>query len=66
VHAGAEARLFRIFALRGGFNGGKLSAGLGIKLLFVDLNAAIFTEKEWALPGDDSSSGLALQAAIRF
>jgi hypothetical protein len=66
VHAGAEIRFFRLLSLRGGYNRGCLSAGAGLKLLFLDLNAAVFSERFGALPGDDSRSGLALQAAIRF
>jgi hypothetical protein len=66
VHAGTEVRFFKVMTLRGGFDRGRMSAGAGLKLLFLDLNAAIFTEREWSLPGDDSDSGLALQAAIRF
>ena len=66
LHAGAEVRLYKLVSLRGGFNGGCLSAGMGLKLLCFDLNAAWFTESKWTLPGDDSSSGLVVQAAIRF
>jgi hypothetical protein len=66
LHAGAELRLLSIFTLRGGINRGWLSVGGGIKLLFIDLNAAVFTEELGALPGDNPRSGMALQAAIRF
>jgi hypothetical protein len=66
LHAGAELRLFKLLALRGGVNRGRISAGAGLKLLFLDLNAAVFTEELGALPGDNSSSGLALEAAIRL
>jgi hypothetical protein len=37
-----------------------------LKLLFLDIDAAVFTEELGALPGDNPRSGLALQAAIRF
>ena len=66
LHAGVELRFFKLLAIRGGVNRGRLSAGAGLKLLFLDLNAAVFTEELWALPGDNSSSGLALEAAIRL
>lgn len=66
LHAGAEVKLLSFITLRGGLNRGWLSAGAGLKLLFVDLNAAVFTEELGALPGDNPRSGLALQAAIRF
>ncbi len=66
LHAGAEIKLLNLITLRGGINRGWLSAGAGLKLLFLDIDAAVFTEELGALPGDDPRSGLALQAAIRF
>jgi hypothetical protein len=66
LHIGAEVEFFNIVTLRGGLNRGWLSAGAGIKLLFLDLNAAVFTEELGALPGDHPRSGLSLQAALRF
>jgi len=65
-HAGAELKLLSFVYLRGGLNRGWLSAGGGVKLLFLDVNASVFTEELGALPGDNPRSGLALQAAIRF
>jgi hypothetical protein len=65
-HAGTEVRLFNFMTLRGGINRGWLSAGAGIKLLFLDLNAAVFTEELGALPGDQPRSGFSIQTAIRF
>lgn len=65
-HAGAELKLLSFVYLRGGLNRGWLSAGGGVKLLFLDMNASVFTEELGALPGDNPRSGLALQAAIRF
>jgi hypothetical protein len=66
LHAGAELKLLNFITLRGGINRGWLSAGAGLKFLFLDLNAAVFTEELGALPGDEPRSGLAIQAAIRF
>jgi hypothetical protein len=66
VHAGAEIEFLRFFTLRGGFNRGWFSLGAGIKLLFIDLNAAIFTEGTDILAYDQSRSGIAVQASIRF
>ena len=66
LHLGAEARFFNLITLRGGMNRGWLSVGAGLNFLFLDLNAAVFTEELGALPGDKPRSGLALQAAIRF
>jgi hypothetical protein len=65
-HAGAEVKLLSFIYLRGGINRGWLSAGAGVKLLFIDLNASVFTEELGTLPGDQPRSGMAVQAAIRF
>lgn len=66
LHVGAEVKLLNFITLRGGINRGWLSAGAGVRLIFIDLNFAVFTEELGALPGDDPRSGMALQAAIRF
>jgi hypothetical protein len=66
IHAGAEIKLFSFLSLRGGINQGWLSAGAGIKFLYLDLDAAVFTQELGALPGDDPRSGLTLQASLRF
>ena len=66
LHVGAEVKLFNFIMLRTGLNRGWLSAGAGFRLLFLDLNAAVFTEELGPLPGDQPRSGLAIQAAIRF
>jgi hypothetical protein len=66
VHAGAEIKLFKFLSVRGGVNRGWLSAGAGIKLLFLDVNAAVFTEELGSLPGDNPRSGLSAQVGIRF
>lgn len=66
MHAGAEVKFLKMVSLRAGLNRGWLSAGVGLKLLFVDLNAAVFTEELGALPGDNPRSGFSLSTAIRF
>jgi hypothetical protein len=66
LHVGAEVKLLNFIYLRGGLNRGWISAGAGLKFLFLDLNAAVFTEELGPLPGDQPRSGLALQAAFRF
>jgi hypothetical protein len=66
LHTGAEVTFFKVATLRGGINRGWLSAGAGVKLFFLDLNAAVFTEELGPLPGDHPRSGLSLQAAIRL
>jgi hypothetical protein len=66
LHAGAELKLLSFVYLRGGINRGWVSVGGGIKLLFLDINASVFTEELGLLPGDNPRSGVAIQAAIRF
>jgi hypothetical protein len=66
LHAGAELKLLSFLSLRGGINKGWLSAGAGVKFLFLDLDASVFTEELGALPGDQPRSGLAVQASLRF
>ena len=66
LHAGAEVKLLGFIYARGGINRGYLSMGAGVKLLFIDVNAAVFTEELGTLAGDQPRSGVALQAAIRF
>ena len=45
LHAGAELKLFNFIALRGGLNKGWVSVGAGIDLLFLEIDAALFTEE---------------------
>jgi hypothetical protein len=66
VHAGGEITIARFLALRGGFNQGWFSAGAGVKLLFIDVNTAVFSEATGSSAYDSGRSGLALQASIRF
>lgn len=66
THIGAEVQFFRILSLRAGLNRGWISVGGGLDLLFLDLDAAVFTEELGALPGDMPRSGFSLSAAIRF
>jgi len=66
LHLGAEVKVVKIFALRAGLNRGWISLGAGIKLFFLDVNAAVFTEELGALPGDKPRSGFSLSTAIRF
>jgi hypothetical protein len=66
LHLGAEVKFLNFINLRAGINRGWISAGAGFKLLFLDLNAAVFTEELGSLPGDNPRSGLALQAVLKF
>lgn len=68
LHIGGEAQLLRFLSLRGGYYGGALSGGVGLKLLFLDVNAAVsgdFAQTETGEWGF-TDVGAAVEAAIRF
>lgn len=64
LRVGAEVKLLSSLSLRGGWNGGLPSAGIGLHLLFLDLNFAVFETRS----GPDSRKvpGAALEMAIRW
>ena len=66
VHAGTEVRILRFMKLRGGINQGYFTAGIGAKLLFLDINMAYFTREMSEYAGVDPNSGMSLEVAIRF
>lgn len=66
LHAGVEVEALGFLALRAGVNEGWLSAGVGLDLFFLEIDAAVFTEELGWRPGQNGRSGVALQAAIRF
>ncbi|WP_304225176.1 hypothetical protein [Gracilinema caldarium] len=66
LHMGMETKVLRFISLRAGLNQGYLTAGAGVKLLFIDLNVAAFTRELGKYAGDQASSGFALEAALRF
>ena len=66
LHIGSEVKLLRIFKLRAGFNQGYITMGGGIKLLFIDVNAALFTRELGKHLGDRPNSGVTVEAALRF
>ena len=66
LHIGAEARLLSIFAVRAGLNQGYITIGGGVKLLFLEAHAAIFSRELGKHIGDRPNAGVTLEAAIRF
>ena len=66
IHAGAEIKMFDVLALRGGVNEGWLSAGVGLDLFVLEINAAVFTEELGWRPGQNGRSGVSLEVAIRI
>lgn len=66
LHIGAEAKMLRFLSLRGGFYQGYITGGVGMKLLFLDINASFFTLERGRYVSDRPNSGLTLEAALRF
>lgn len=66
MHIGTEIRLLDFVDLRAGLNQGYVTAGFGAKLAFLELNYAIFSRELGRFPGDQRSSGVALDIAVRF
>ena len=66
LHAGAEVKLLSFLKLRGGLYQGYLTAGAGIKLLFLDVNVAYFSQEKGIVTGAKRSSGLTAEVALRF
>jgi hypothetical protein len=66
VHAGTEIRVLRFMKVRAGINQGYVTAGIGAKLLFMDINASYFTREMGDFAGAQPNEGFVLEAAIRF
>jgi len=66
IHAGTEVRVLRFIKLRAGINQGYLTAGLGAKLLFMDVNASYYTREMGRYAGSQPNSGFTVEAALRF
>lgn len=66
LHLGAEVKLLRLLALRGGFYQGYITGGVGLDLLFAEVNASFFTLERGKFIGDRPSSGVTVEAALRF
>jgi hypothetical protein len=66
LHLGTEVRLLRFLALRAGLNQGYLTFGGGLRVPLLDLNVAFFTREMGRRLGDQPSSGMALEAALRL
>ncbi len=62
LSVGAEVTLAKTLALRAGLNGGRPSFGVGLRLLALDLDAAVFSLSQ----GGDERAGLAVRANVRL
>ena len=66
LHAGTEIKVLKFLKVRAGINQGYITAGIGAKLLFLDVNMAYFTREMGEYAGVDPNSGMSLEIAIRF
>jgi hypothetical protein len=66
LHAGLELALLKFFSLRAGLDQGYITFGGGLKLFFLDLNAAVFTRELGAHLGDIPNAGATVELALRF
>jgi hypothetical protein len=66
LHAGAEVRLLSLFSVSAGLNQGYLAAGVGLRLLFLDVSAAVFTRELGTHLGDRPNAGASLDVALRW
>lgn len=66
LHLGTEVRLFRFLRARAGINQGYLTGGVGLKLLFLEVQAAAFGREIGNYAGSRPNTGFTVEAAIRF
>ena len=66
LHIGAEATFLEILKLRAGFNQGYITMGAGLHLLFLDVNAALFTRELGVHIKDRPNSGATVEVAVRL
>lgn len=68
LNAGAEVKFLQFISARagwnGGFDGGALTAGLGLRLLFLDINAGIAASNPQTINGNFSFGNLGLSAEV--
>ncbi len=66
IHAGTEIKVLRFLKVRAGINQGYATAGVGAKLLFIDVNASYFTREMGRFAGSQPNQGFTVETAIRF
>ncbi len=66
LHAGVDLQLLKFLTFRAGMNSGYLSYGVGLDLIILELDAALFKEELGVMPGAKGRTGISVQAAIRF
>lgn len=63
---GAELVLLSSIALRAGLQGGYFTAGFGLDLFLVELNAALYSRELGTIAGEQPQMGGAVEIAIRY
>lgn len=66
LNLGTEIKFFKFIALQGGLTSGYLTGGIGIDLLFIEVNFAAYTEEYGPHAGDNPGAGMSLEVALRF
>lgn len=66
LHLGTEVKVLRFIKVRAGINQGYVTGGIGARILFLDVNASIFTRELGPYAGDRPSTGVTFEAALRF
>ncbi len=63
---GAEIVLLSSIALRAGLQGGYFTAGFGLDLFFIELNAALYARELGSNAGDQPQMGGSVELAVRY
>jgi hypothetical protein len=66
IHAGAEVSLLRMIKLRGGINQGYFTAGVGLNLLVLEVNAAYYSREMGNYAGHKQNEAFAVGAKIKL
>ncbi len=66
IHAGTEIKVLRFLKIRAGINQGYATAGIGMKLLFLDINASYYTREMGRYTGSRPNQAFTVETAIRF
>jgi hypothetical protein len=66
LHVGADIKLLSFFSLRAGLDQGYFTFGTGLKIFFLDVNAAVFTRELGTHLGDIPNAGATVEVALRF
>ncbi len=66
LNMGGEIKFLKFMSLQAGLTSGYLTGGLGVDLLFLELNIAGYTEEMGPRAGDNPASGMTVEMAFRF